>query len=157
MSANRETRRVLAHFAARQRPIRHVSWPTLLLSFCGFLALAIQSFVVQTHIHRLILSPAASINVALDGEKNSPVAQESRGAAPRRPTDRYPLEGDPANCPICQEIAHAGAVLHSTTISVALAVSSPTPRTFVRESDCFTSAVTHTWRGRAPPCSEIRL
>ena len=157
MSANRETRRALAHFGARQRPIRHVSWPTLLFSLCGLLALAVQSFVVQTHIHRLILNPAASIHVALDSDKNLPVAQKSGGSAPSGPTDRYPLDGDPANCPICQEIAHAGAVLHSTTIAVALAISSSTPRTFVPESDCFTSAVSHAWRSRAPPCSEIRL
>src|SRR5205807_4177924 len=131
--------------------------PTLLFSLYGLLALAIQSFVVQTHIHRLILSPAASIHLALDGDKNLPVAQKSGGTATRGPTDRYPLEGDPANCPICQEIAHAAAVLQSTSISVALAISSSTPRAFVAESDCFTSAVSHIWRGRAPPCSEIRL
>src|SRR5438270_8947219 len=100
MSANRETRRALAHLAARQRPIRHVSWPTLLFSLCGLLALAIQSFVVQTHIHLLILSPAASIHLALDGDKNLPVAQKSGGTAARGPADRYPLEGDPANCSI---------------------------------------------------------
>jgi len=157
MSANRETRRALAHFGARQHSIRHVSWPTLLLSLCGLLALAVQSFVVQTHIHRLIVNPAASIQILPDGKQSVAAGQQKQAPARSAPADRYPIDGDPANCPICQEIAHAGAVLQSTTISIALAISTCAPIVLFAETTFFSVVVSHGWRGRAPPFSKIRL
>lgn len=111
----------------------------LALTLVAALAFFVQSFITQTHIHGAPI-PAA---------KSTVVAFHDGGAEKQR--DPYPAKGDPANCPLCQEIAHAG---HYTTPVFALVVAPalriahviPVPHTRATEF-----VLTHAWRSRAPP------
>lgn len=111
-------------FAARQAPAR-------LLSLFILLAFVLQGLVIQTHLHR-----------------TAPVAVHHQ-TSPAQPSRQDPL--DPANCPLCQEILHAGAALTPVspqlplilgwvfTAVLGLAVLAQTPPPLPA------------WQSRAPP------
>jgi hypothetical protein len=112
-------------------------WRRLLFVFT-LATFTLQGYIVQTHIHG---SPhlAAGTNAAI-GKAGS-----------TDPHDKYPANDDPANCPICQEILHTGAFITPAAIALlppTLAVS--TIAIAARELP-FIAAVSHDWRGRAPP------
>ena len=105
----------------------------------ALLAFVWQSFVVQTHIHSHFVAVSAS--AASDPHNATHVTNNP--ATPRRP----------ANCPMCQEIAQAGAYLlpaailftaPSTEANIAHVVSA-LPSVPARQS--------HAWQSRAPPLS----
>src|SRR5438270_13780365 len=110
MLTNRQARRALAHLSATAPSTHRASWANLFLLFCGIVALAIQSFVVQPHIHGASGWPAAIVAPIAGIDAHSTIAETSHTAVPARPRDRYPVDGDPANCPLCQEIAYSLAV-----------------------------------------------
>ena len=128
---------------------RHsVRWPRCcanrsnpLLLCIALLALAIQLFVVQTHIH------GTSFAGARDSVTTSGVAPAGIANSP----DHFPVKDDPADCPLCQAFAHSGGYLHSahiidflisSTIAAALADFAALPPGL---------HVPHFWFGRAPP------
>jgi hypothetical protein len=101
-------------------------------------ALAIQLFVVQTHIHEANLARAihTGTSSALNGN-----------AAP----GGFPVKDDPSNCPLCQEFAHSGGFLHATQLSIlipAFEQDNPVHIDATAEPDLH---VSHSWFGRAPP------
>ena len=107
------------------------------------IAFSVQTYLTQTHIH-LVAEGRTSLMLGLALGK---VARSS----PVAPKDNYPANEDPANCPLCQELVHAGqfvtpagaaVLLPFISISV-IEIASPTAR--------LGQAVTHIWRGRAPP------
>lgn len=116
----------------------------------GFLALFLQSFVVQTHIHipqgatgkaqtvSLITLAAAAVDRA--------VPSDAKG-----PRDRFPITEDPSNCPICQEVTHSGQFVASAAILAALPVTATFSFIVFTEAAPYIFAASHTWRGRAPP------
>ena len=127
---------------AKAKARNRYSAPTLAgwrraLVFMVLTAFVLQSYIVQTHIH---FAPADLALLAGDAAaKNAPQH------------DRYPANDDPANCPICQEILHTGAFITPAAIALlppTLAVS--TIAIAARELP-FIAAVSHDWRGRAPP------
>ena len=122
------------------------------MGLLALLAVALQSFVVQTHIHigqgsggiqTMSIATAARHIAAVD-----PVAAASQAATPR---DKYPINEDPSNCPLCQEFAHSGPFVQSTAVLIALAPCVTVA--FILFSEALPSffAVSHNWRGRAPP------
>ena len=103
-------------------------------AFLGLLAIAIQILVVQTHVHLPIAH--ASYLSSLSAVSNIPLGS--------------PVDEDQANCPLCQEMVHAGSFL------LPAAILTPTP--IVADSDAAAfeeiisiSVTSHSWRGRAPP------
>lgn len=111
----------------------------LALVYLAIAAFALQSYVVQTHIH-FAPRDLARLMAASSGE-----------AGTRGHHDKFPADDDPANCPICQEIIHSGTfvtpavapiLLPALSVSIILAIERPLP---------FVSVVSHNWRGRAPP------
>src|SRR5689334_20357060 len=76
----------------------------------GFLALTVQTLVVQTHIH--IARPTAIFSSIEDGAGN----QGWTTAKASTPRDRYPPNDDPSNCPLCQEFAHFGHFTQGTVL-----------------------------------------
>jgi len=97
-------------------------------------AFAVQGFAVQTHIH---------------GEPLSTLAHITHVSTPSQPASQDPY--DPANCPLCQEMLHAGiyvapavadfiVVLNAVAIAPAFALL---PHAATERP--------HSWQSRAPP------
>lgn len=106
----------------------------------AFVAFVIQSFLVQTHIH---FTPEALARLAVH---NTHAVTDDPAHH-----DKYPANEDPANCPICQEILHSGqfvAPAAQVYLPPALAVSTIV---IVDGALPFIVALSHSWRGRAPP------
>ena len=98
------------------------------------LVFAVQSFAVQTHIH---------------GQPVTALAHITHVSAPAGPAPQDPY--DPANCPLCQEMLHAGVYVVPVVVdflvilnAVALAPA------FVLLPHAATERQ-HSWQSRAPP------
>jgi hypothetical protein len=105
----------------------------LVLVWLALTAFAVQTYLVQTHIH---FSPAALTQLA----------EKSGGHH-----DRWPANDDPANCPICQELLHSGQFVTPSAqflLPPTLAVSTIA---LVDEALPLVFAPSHSWQGRAPP------
>ena len=103
----------------------------------ALLALAIQSFAVQPHLHFTRLSLAA-MSVAADV------------ASTGRPKGKPSPGGDSANCPLCQTAARAGDAVLPAAIVIFGPVATPA---HASSAIILTRAtlLSHSWRGRAPP------
>jgi hypothetical protein len=110
-------------------------------------AFLFQSFVVQTHIH---IPPSSSSADTVDTDSGSaPVKAKPDQRVPA--PDHLPVNDDPAKCPLCQAVGHAGqfvwpaaAVFILPQIPVAIIpVAAALGRT--------TEPASHNWQGRAPP------
>ena len=113
----------------------------LIVAAFALMAFALQSYATQTHIHGAFVSSDVA-----------KISKQVAAKAPSEPRDKYPANDDPANCPICQEIVHAGHYVTPSAIVFALPAANdrhhshqPSIRRFIVE------AVSHDWRGRAPP------
>lgn len=124
--------------ALRPRAAALSGWRHVLV-YAVLAAFALQTYVVQTHIH---FSPAEASQLA-GGHGIKADGRDSH--------DKYPARDDPANCPICQEILHSGQFVTpaaqallapALAVSTIFLVAAPLP---------FVLALSHSWRGRAPP------
>lgn len=99
-------------------------------------AFTLQGFLVQTHIHQITNGVAPALDV-FDGVP-------AKG-------DKAPAKNSDQNCPLCQQFASAGSFL---TPSAAVALA-PTLSVSVIQLAVIPAAqriaITHIWRGRAPP------
>ena len=108
MTENRHSRRLNSRHSRRDGNHRRFFNPSALLA--ALLALTIQLFVVQTHIHGdgvwpgISSAPGLSADGAITGRVHHP--------------DKFPIKDDPSNCPLCQEFAHAGGYLYSVQIAI---------------------------------------
>jgi hypothetical protein len=105
----------------------------LALIFFTLFAFALQTFVVQTHIHA-----GASIGA---------IVGKSAGQQP----NKFPQGNDPANCSICQEMLHAGAYVAPTTAIWQPVVIATFIDVVVLEIRTITQTHSHGWKSRAPP------
>jgi hypothetical protein len=122
--------------AIRLRSSARPGW-RIALAYLAILAVAFQSYIVQTHIH---LTPGDAARLAGTAVTHG---QDSH--------DKYPASDDPANCPICQEILHSGQFVTPAAqmlLPPALAVSTIA---VVDTPLAIALAPSHSWRGRAPP------
>jgi hypothetical protein len=71
------------------------------------------------------------------------------GGAPAK--DKDPTKNDEASCPLCQAFASAGAFVTPAAAAVLLPAFSVSIIDVVVHATTTSSAVTHSWRGRAPP------
>jgi hypothetical protein len=123
----------------------------LFVAVFGLLAVALQSFVVQTHIH--VQQPAfraqaiSLITLAAASVAGSELASEQAGT----PADNYPLNRDPANCPLCKELTHSGQYVSSASVLATLPFPVTVNFIVFREIAPSLFAASHNWRGRAPP------
>lgn len=106
--------------------------------YLALVAFGFQSYVTQTHIH-LTAGEASSLAKQVAGHKRSP--------------ENLPNSGDPANCPICQEVLHAG---HYVMPAVA-ASPQPALSVWTAQNEIATPAPlrapAHGWESRAPPAA----
>ena len=154
MSANRHIRRGIARSrasAGRARELAPFRFAILLL---GLLALAVQSFVVQTHIH-IPQGAGKAQSVSLLTLAASALADKPHAAGDlctaAVPRDKYPINEDPSNCPLCQEIAHSGQFVQSAALLAVLPFAANVHFIVFDEALPSFFAVSHIWRGRAPP------
>lgn len=131
-------------------PMR-IRLPHLFVAVFGLLAVALQSFVVQTHIH--VQQPAyrtqavSLITLAAASIAGADLASGQAGI----PVDNYPVNRDPANCPLCKELTHSGQYVSSASVLATLPFPVTVNFVVFREIAPSLFAASHTWRGRAPP------
>jgi len=124
---------------ALRRPANAGGW-RLAVAALAFVAFALQSYVTQTHIHGAFVSSDVA-----------KISKQVAGKAPGEPHDKYPANDDPANCPICQEILHAGQYVAPGAIVFALPVETIAVIPLSLDAPLIVKAIPLGWRGRAPP------
>jgi hypothetical protein len=119
------------------------------VAFLGLLALAIQSFVVQTHIH----NPAENFVPSLSGITHvaSNLATKASASNPdTTPHDKFPADDDPKNCPLCQAMAIAGHAILPAVLPLSLQLYI-TIDVVVFIDAINVPSVSHNWQSRGPP------
>ncbi len=101
----------------------------LLVTLFALFAFSLQTYIGQIHIH---LGPDAGI-----AQKHAP--------------DKFPANGDPANCPICQEVLHNGQFVTPSAASLLPPTFTVSIVRIVAALPMLARATSHTWRSRAPP------
>jgi hypothetical protein len=125
-----------------QRAILSMNLPSrspamrLLIVLLTLLAFGLQSYITQTHIH-LVPDSFASAAGIVNGKQPQP--------------DRFPANGDPANCPICQEILHTGQFITPSAAVLLLPSIAVSIVAIVTDIPAAAQGTSHTWRSRAPP------
>ena len=151
MTENRHIRRRILWERSRTRAPFRLALPHLFIAVFGLLAVALQSFVVQTHVH--VQQPAyrtqavSLITLAAASIVGADVASGQTGI----PVDNYPVNRDPANCPLCKELTHSGQYVSSASVLATLPFAVTVNVIVFREIAPSRFAASHTWRGRAPP------
>jgi hypothetical protein len=109
--------------------------PRSVAVFFGLLALAIQSLVIQTHIH----VPAAYTHQI-----------SSTHARANTTHDKYPANEDPARCPLCQDMVIGGSFLVPAVAQLPVPIVTGCEAAVPGEI-ISASVASHSWHGRAPP------
>jgi hypothetical protein len=156
MTENRHTRRTASRKRLGTSILRPSRADHLFLLLLALVALATQVLVVQTHIH---IPQAAGKTQSISLLTLAAAAlTEMRHAAgdvctASSPRDKYPINEDPSNCPLCQEVAHSGQFVQSVAVLASLPFSVSV--SFVVFAEVLPSffTVSHIWQGRAPPQS----
>ena len=97
------------------------------------LALAVQGYATQTHLHGLFPDSVASQVSHAPGH------------------NKVPLNDDPASCPICQQIVHASQFVAPAWLTPFLLVLAFSTIEIADIALPRFNAVSHSWRGRGPP------
>ena len=133
--------RNFARFVARRRAgvaLRLQGWRPI-VAFLAIFAVALQSFIVQTHIHNP--KPALSLILAKSGDASTSGTTDGK----------FSSSDDAANCRLCQELVYAGRfVAPSTTLLVLPAIVAWLLIVFTH-SATIPRARAYVWRSRAPP------
>jgi hypothetical protein len=116
--------------------IRRIGWARYLVVLVTAFSLALQCYIAQTHIHSLSLGFGGVVKTATE-QSRAPV--------------KTPIDHSPMECPLCQAVMHAGAVVVLATplLNLSLAWVKTVRLVFTVRP---TSGVTaHEWQSRAPP------
>jgi hypothetical protein len=105
----------------------------LALIFFTLFAFMLQTFVVQTHVH------------------GSATAVVGKSAIQDRQPGKLPPANDPASCPICQELLHAGAYVTPTAATWQPVATAAFIEAVVLEIRSVEQIRAHGWNSRAPP------
>ncbi len=150
MSANNYPRRSIGRRRLRSAVARTPSLSRLLMVLVGLVALALQSFVVQTHIH-IPRATGSLQTVSLIALATGAVVDSDPSDQTQAPRDKYPITEDPSNCPLCQAFAYSGQFIHSVSFLATLPFPVTVSFVIFREIAPARFAASHNWRGRAPP------
>jgi hypothetical protein len=108
---------------------RHVLVAVLLLT------LVVQGYATQTHLHK---QNGSTVSAGLKA-----------GETPRH--DNFPVNDDPANCPVCQQILHAGQFVAPAWLLPFLILAAVSTIEITTAVLPHYDTVSHSWRGRGPP------
>jgi hypothetical protein len=92
-----------------------------------------------------------TVSIATVARRVAAIAAAPPASQMTTPRDKYPINEDPSNCPLCQEIAHSGQFVQSAAALAAVPASVSVHFIPVDEALPSFFAVSHNWRGRAPP------
>jgi hypothetical protein len=101
-------------------------------AFAALLAVFLQAFIVQTHIHAPIASVNAGVELAVDNHEHATATRDHRAA-----------------CSLCQALA-AGGAAPLPSVTALIAANAPA----APEAIAYWAAPrahSHSWRSRAPP------
>ena len=129
------------------------SLPRILFVLLAIVAMAIQILVVQAHIH-IPQAAGRSASVSIVTVAKTLIAGPAVEAADQQssvPRDKYPINEDPSNCPLCQEIAHSGQFVQSAAVLAYVPVWISVHFIVFSETLPSLFTVSHSWQGRAPP------
>jgi hypothetical protein len=122
---------------AKVLPVRETAL-RVVISLFVMLAFGLQSYIAQTHIHFKPDTFSSYSKLA---------AESGKGQQP----DKFPANGDPANCPICQEILHSGQFVTPTAAILLLPAVAVSVIKIVADIPVAAQRPSHAWRSRAPP------
>ena len=147
MIENRHSRRTTGR---ERRRVAACAVPLQQIAFLAFalLAVAVQIFVIQTHTHRQML---ASLNTPAFAAAADIASAGSVANEPGIPRDQLPSGDDSANCPLCQGFAHSGQFIHGGAVLAYIPAWISVQFIVFRDALPVLPAVSHSWRGRAPP------
>jgi hypothetical protein len=140
-AANRNSHR------ARKREMRiapRARWLVLMLCLVG---MAVQSLIVQTHLHAPVLIAGATAATAQDVAFFAAIPDE-RTSKPAQP--HVPIDED-QNCPICQQFHGAGQFFAPSAPLFALPAFVNVRFVTLDTAHLATHPPSQNWRGRAPP------
>jgi hypothetical protein len=114
----------------------------------ALIAFAFQNYVAQTHVH---LTPASTFGTSKFAAALSAPEKSSRTVERNAPNEKAPASDDPARCPLCQAVGHAGQFVWPSAAAFILpqlsAAIVPVTSAVVRTAD----SDSHNWQSRAPP------
>jgi hypothetical protein len=125
-------------FAAIRRPSA-MSWRQA-FAVLALALFAFQNYVTQTHVHLL-----------WHGKPNAFVQSLGLTHAQVTPPGKQKPANDPANCPLCQDIALAGHFTTPGAVAFLLPALVVAAAAAIPELPAHILAPTHDWQGRAPP------
>jgi hypothetical protein len=117
--------------------IRHPFAPARLVALAALLAFFFQSFAVQTHVHH----PAGLAVAGVSHVTNAAPAGPLKSGDP----------DDPANCRLCQELAHAGTYLTPAPAPLPILISAVSVVTAALPQAVRLALPGFAWQSRAPP------
>lgn len=123
-----------------KRGTRAASAIQFVVTVFALLAFSLQSYVTQTHIH-----------LAPDGVASYSGGGTASADTQKRFPDRFPANGDPAKCPICQEALHIGQFLTPAAASLLAPTFTASIVPLAVSVAVFAQGASHDWRSRAPP------
>jgi hypothetical protein len=153
MIENRHIRRKAVRERACATAVGQPHHSRVLFVLLAVVALAIQILVVQTHIHIPQASGrSTSVSIVTVAQHLiSGAAVEMTDRQSSIPRDKYPINEDPSNCPLCQEIAHSGQFVQSAAVLAYVPVWVSVHFIVFNEVLPSFLTVSHNWQGRAPP------
>jgi len=107
-----------------------------------------QSYVTQTHVHPAFTGSVSGASASLDAAAVGKLAAQSKQ---RPPGDRIPANDDPAKCPLCQAVGHAGQFFSPSAVAILLPTQTASVIELSTSSLIATERASHNWQGRAPP------
>ena len=148
MIENRHNRRFNSWLRSHESH-RYSRFNPLLLAI-ALVAMAVQLFVFQTHIHtRSDFGPTAP-----QVEKIAAGTFAHIAGKPVNP-DPIPVKDDSSNCPICQAFAHSGPLLAVVQILAWILFFTVAVRPQQSDPAKPDLHVSHSWFGRAPPVPSV--
>jgi hypothetical protein len=129
--------------SATSRASQLRSWRSVVV-LVALTAFALQSYVTQTHIH---------MTAAAQSSQSAPkmAAKDAKSDPGTTPRDRYPSNQDPANCPLCQEILHAGHYVAPSAVAFFLPSQSLSIIPLLAAAPVSLAPAGYSWQSRAPP------
>src|SRR5262245_16503143 len=123
----------------RRRALMRVQGWRPVVAFLAIFAIALQSFIVQTHIHNPL--PAASSILAKNGD----------GGASGTTHGKFPVSDETANCRLCQELSYAGRFVAPSSALLIVPITVAWLLIVFLHSATIPSTRSYVWRSRAPP------
>jgi len=121
------------------------------LAFLGILAIALQSFVVQTHIHNPQAAAVLGLAQLPSSDAAAGVPKSSPDNGTTTPRGKFSSGDDTSNCRLCQELFHAGRFIAPSSAVLVVPLILSVWLIVFGHSAPIPSAGAYIWRSRAPP------